>query len=203
MKAYEYADLSQVYPIARGTAPLLVFLFSVLFLKTLFSMEEVIAIVAISTGVLMMTLKGQSQRKLSLRGVGFALLTAVFTASYSLVDGWGARVAQTASGFILWMVILDALIMLIYGVVIRKQVRLRSLFRVWKSGVSAGVMSLSAYWITVWAFTVAPIALVASLRESSILFATFIAALVLREPVSIWRWSSALCIVIGIIWMRV
>jgi drug/metabolite transporter (DMT)-like permease len=202
IKAYEHADLSQAYPIARGTAPLLVFLFSLLFLHASFSWAETAAILAISGGILVMTFKGGSGQMMHRRGLLFSLGTAMFTASYTLVDGLGARVAGTASGFIMWMVIGDTIGMLIYAMKMRRGHWLTTMLPAWKTGLSAGAMSLGAYWITVWAFTKAPIALVASLRETSILFATVIAATLIKEQVTLWRWVSAACIALGVVLIR-
>jgi drug/metabolite transporter (DMT)-like permease len=208
IKAYERADLSLVYPLARGTAPLLVFLFSCLFLGTSFTRAEIMAIVIISVGILVMSGKGASGSIVGMRGCHqygfiFSLIPAIFTASYTLVDGMGARAAGTASGFILWMVVGDAGGMLLYALTTRRGNWLPALLPAWKNGLSAGVMSLGAYWITVWAFTKAPIALVASLRETSILFATVIAATLIREPVTRWRWISSICIALGVVLFRV
>ncbi|CAM3770152.1 EamA-like transporter family protein [Vibrio aerogenes CECT 7868] len=201
IKAYERADLSQVYPVARGTAPLLVLLFSIFFLHESFSRTEVIAVLTISGGILVMALKGHAKQT-GYTGLFFSLIAALFTASYTLADGMGARVAGTASGFILSLILLDTLNIWVYARTTRRVKLFPTSLRVWKPGFYAGAMSLAAYWITVWAFTQAPIALVASLREISILFATMIAVVILKEPVSLWRWVSACCIALGVIMMR-
>lgn len=202
IQAYAHADLSQAYPLARGTAPLIVALFSVAFLGVMFSALSVLAILFISAGILLMAFKGSDTGRMQGRALFYALGTAGFTASYTLVDGIGARIAGSPSGFILWMVLGDAVGMLAYGIWVRGRAALPGLLPAWKTGLAAGAMSLGSYWIAVWAFTQAPIALVAALRESSILFAVLIAALVLREPVGRWRWISALAIALGVALMK-
>jgi len=72
----------------------------------------------------------------------------------------------------------------------------------WRSGVTAGALSLGAYWIVIWAFTLAPLALVAALRETCVLFAMLIGVFLLREHVSPGGWVSAALIVTGVVLMR-
>ena len=203
VNAYDHADLSQAYPIARGSAPLLVFLYSLLCLGVSFTATETTAVLAISGGVLVMAIRSENGRgeRRRMRGAAllFSLGTAAFTASYTLVDGTGARVAGGASSFMPWMVIGDAIGMTVYAAWSRGGAWVASVLPAWKVGLCAGAMSLGSYWIAVWAFTAAPIALVAALRETSILFATVIAAIVLREPVTRWRWISAACIAAGVV----
>ncbi|MBK1625361.1 DMT family transporter [Afifella marina] len=202
IEAYARADLSQAYPLARGAAPIFVTVISVLFLDASFAPSAFVAIGAISAGILLMAAKGSTSGRMDAHALFFALGTAGFTASYTLVDGLGARVADTPSGFVLWMVIGDAALLTAFIAVRHGRSAFVALRPAWKSGVAAGAMSLGSYWIAVWAFTQAPIALVAALRESSILFAALIAAFVLREPVSRWRWISAACIACGLALMK-
>ncbi|MCR9072245.1 MAG: EamA family transporter [Alphaproteobacteria bacterium] len=202
IQAYAHADLSQAYPLARGTAPLIVSVVSILFLGVTFSGLQIAAIVAISAGILVMAFKGSDAGRMQGKALFYAMGTAGFTASYTLMDGVGARVAGTPSGFVLWMVIGDAMVMVAFAVAARGRGVFRALVPAWKTGLAAGAMSLGSYWIAVWAFTQAPIALVAALRESSILFAILIAAFVMREPVSRWRWTSALLIAGGVVLTR-
>jgi drug/metabolite transporter (DMT)-like permease len=202
VQAYAHADLSQAYPLARGTAPLIVTVFSFAFLGVSFAPSALVAILAISVGIVAMAVKGGAGRKMGGKALFYAIGTAGFTASYTLVDGIGARVAGTSSGFILWMVVGDAAGMIAYAAWARGQGAFSAMAPAWKTGIAAGAMSLGSYWIAVWAFTQAPIALVAALRESSILFAVIIAALILREPVSGWRWVSAGAIACGVMIMK-
>ncbi|MGZ9811513.1 EamA family transporter [Pseudoroseicyclus sp. H15] len=200
-QAYAHADLSMAYPMARGTAPLIVMVVSALWLGASFGPAELAAITAISAGVLLMALRGASA-PLRGRALFYALATAGFTASYTLADGVGARLAGTASGFVLWMVLVDTGLMAAAAALTSGRAAFRGLTAAWRTGVPAGAMSLGAYWIAVWAFTQAPLALVAALRESSILFATLIAAFILREPVGPWRWAAAGLIAAGVVLTR-
>lgn len=202
INAYAHADLSQAYPLARGSAPLIVTVVSVIWLGAMFDLWTLAAILSISFGILLMAFKGSSLGRMSGRAVFYALGTAAFTASYTLLDGMGARIAGTASGYMLWLAIGDVIGMVIYALWLRGPAIFAGLRPAWISGSAAGAMSLGSYWIAIWAFTQAPIAMVAALREASILFAILIAAFVLREPVSGWRWASACAIGLGVILMK-
>lgn len=203
IRAYEHGDLSQVYPLARGTAPLLVVLVSVLFLGEVTTLGKVLAVVAIGLGVVVMSLRGGAGLGgIAPKALAYALGTAAFTASYTLVDGLGARVSGTASGFTLWMFVGDGLCMVLYALATRGPRAFAVLRPAWRSGLAAGAMSLGSYWIAIWAFTQAPIALVAALRETSVLFAMLIAVLLLKERAGAWRWVGSALILGGVVLMR-
>jgi drug/metabolite transporter (DMT)-like permease len=202
IQAYKHGDLSQVYPLARGTAPLIVTIAGALFLSEHMHPLRIAAVLAIAAGIMLMARPEQGKAALGRAGLGFALLTACFTASYTMADGVGARIAGAASGFTLWMFVLDGLFMLIYGLATRGGASLIALLPAWRGGVAAGAMSLGSYWIAIWAFTQAPLAMVAALRETSVLWAMLIAFFLLKERVGAGRWAAALLIVTGIILMR-
>ena len=119
-----------------------------------------------------------------------------------MVDGLGARANADAHGFAVWLFLLDGALMLVILLSRRGGKGLLALRPHLASGLAGGAMSLGAYWIVIWATTVAPIALVAALRESSVLFAAAISVLVLREPLSRWRTLSAASIAAGVAIIR-
>jgi len=204
VSAYEHGDLSQVYPLARGAAPLVVAVAGALLLGEATTITKTFAVVTIALGVIVMSLKGGSGlSRMPARAFGFALGSACFTAAYTLVDGVGARLSGNASGYAFWMFFSDGLFMLAYALLRRGPGILPNLLPAWRSGIVAGGLSLGSYWIAIWAFTKAPIALVAALRETSVLFAMLIAMVVLKEPAGRWRWTAALLIGSGVILMRV
>lgn len=202
IRAYEHGDLSQVYPLARGTAPLIVALVGAAFLGENMTGGKWFAVLAIGLGVILMSRNGAGLDKLSSKALGYALCTAGFTAAYTLVDGVGARIAATASGYTLWMFSIDACGMATAAVVMRGRGALPKLLPAWRSGVLAGALSLGAYWIAIWAFTLAPLALVAALRETSVMFAMLIGVLLLGERANGWRWASVGLILAGVVLMR-
>jgi len=203
IRAYEHGDLSQVYPLARGSAPLIVALVGALFLGEVMTAGKTAAVVAIALGVIVMARGGAGLERLSSTALLYALGTACFTASYTLVDGVGARIAATASGYTLWMFLFDALCLTGIAVGSRGRPALLRLLPSLRGGVIAGALSLGAYWIAIWAFTQAPLALVAALRETSVMFAMLIGVLLLGERAGIWRWVSAGLILTGVVLMRV
>lgn len=200
IEAYRHGDLSQAYPLARGAAPLIVAVVAALALGEMPTAGGLAAIVTVSGGVLILGLRRGAAGERT--AVIFALGTACFTAGYTVVDAIGARLAGTASGFILWMTIGDAALMGLAGAAMRGRALVPKLLAGWTTGLAAGALSLASYWIAVWAFTRAPVALVAALRESSILFAVLIAALVLKERVGARRWLAAGLIAAGVAMMR-
>jgi drug/metabolite transporter (DMT)-like permease len=203
IRAYTHGDLSRIYPLARGTAPLIVALVGATVLGETLSGLRVAAMLSIAAGIMLMARKDRNSEGLTKAALGYALITACFTASYTLADGIGARIAESASGFTLWMFVLDGLFMLVFALATRGRRAVTALLPAWRGGLAAGAMSLGSYWIAIWAFTQAPLALVASLRETSILFALLIAAFLLKERVGRLRWAAAALIVAGIALMRV
>ncbi|MEA3065062.1 MAG: hypothetical protein QOJ27_1508 [Sphingomonadales bacterium] len=198
IRAYGHGDLSQVYPLARGTAPLIVAVAGALFLGEAMDPARAAAVLAIGAGIMLMAGKGGLTRS----GLGWALATAAFTASYTLADGVGARIAGSASAFTLAMFVLDGAFMLLYGLAARGPAAVAALLPAWRGGVAAGAMSLGADWSAIWAFTKAPLAMVAALRETSVLFAMLIAALLLKERIEPRRWGAAALILAGVVLMR-
>ncbi|MDB5722536.1 MAG: EamA family transporter [Alphaproteobacteria bacterium] len=201
IRAYSHGDLSQVYPLARGTAPMIVAIAGALFLGETPSALRIAAILAIAGGIMLMA-SGGPDRRLSRTALLYALATAGFTASYTMADGIGARIAGAASPFTLAMFVFDGLFMLGFGLATRGGRAVAALLPAWRSGVAAGAMSLGSYWIAIWAFTLAPLAMVAALRETSVLFAMLIAFLLMREPIPPRRWAAAGLILVGIVMMR-
>src|ERR1700674_391856 len=203
IRAYEHGDLSQIYPLARGSAPLIVATFSALVLGEKLSLTGTFAVVAIGLGVALMSLKGGGALgRLPAKALFYAAGTAVCTAAYTIVDGIGARVSGTASGFTFWMFVLDTFLMVSFALATRGGGAIRRLAPEWRTGLAAGGLSLGGYWIAIWAFTVAPIALVAALRETSVLFVMLIAVGLLGERAGAWRWLAAALIVGGIVLVR-
>lgn len=199
--AYEQGDLSRVYPIARGTAPLIVALIGFFALGDRVSIAEYIGIALVGAGILLMA-KGVFQNGEARRLLPFALASALCTAGYSLVDGVGARLAMDAAAFTGWMFLLDALSFGAVALFWRGRNAFFNPPRQWARGALAGGLSLGAYWIVVWAMTQAPIALVASLRETSVLFAMLIGVLIMGERADRGKWLAGGLILIGVAAMR-
>jgi len=120
IRAYQHGDLSQIYPLARGAAPPIVAVGGVILLGERLPPTGWAAVALIAVGVALMALRGGTGvGRLSGQALGYALATAGFVASYTLVDGQGARLAGSATGFAMWMFVGDGLVMLTYAVATR------------------------------------------------------------------------------------
>ncbi|MBJ6370918.1 DMT family transporter [Sedimentitalea arenosa] len=194
--AYEQGDLSRVYPIARGTAPMIVTGISALFLADMIAPLEYAGILILGTGIAVMA-RGAFTNGESRRLVPLALGSALMTAGYSLVDGLGARVSGDAMMYVGWLFALDALLFTPICLALRGRSVLRASARDWVTGGLAAAASYGAYAIAVWAMTQAPIALVAALRETSILFAVLIGWLVFGDRMDRGKAIAAGLIVSG------
>lgn len=199
--AYDHGDLSRVYPLARGSAPLMVLAVSALIGTDALSPGEVLAVLVLGAGILSMA-GGAIRAGESRRLIPWALATAVMTTGYTLVDGLGARAAGDLLMFLGWTFALDGLF---FGIVVAGW-RGRGIFRVsahgWARGALAAMASLGAYAVVVWAMTQAPIALVGALRESSILFAMLIGWRLFGERMGRDKAVAGGLILLGVALMR-
>ena len=201
--AYRSGDMGQVYPIARGSAPLMTAAGGALLLGENFSLIGWSGIVALTIGVFLLSMRSsQAMAHLNRRAVAYALFTAVTICCYSLVDGQGARTAGNAHSYALWLFVIDGAFISLVALISRGPGVIPGMARFWRSGLIGGVLSLVAYWIVIWAMTVAPIAIVAALRETSVLFATAIAVVILKEPLRATRLVAAVLIVAGLTAIR-
>lgn len=203
IKAYEAGDLAQTYPLARGTAPLLTTIGGVFLVSEIPQPLALAGIVLLCAGTLLMSFRGgRHLERLNTGAVGYALATSVFIAGYTLTDGSGARLAESASSYAAWLFLCDGLWSLVLCLILRGRGTLAAVAGEWKMGLLTGALSAAAYWIAMWAMTKAPIASVAALRETSILFAMMISVVVLGEKLTRWRITAALTIVAGVVAMR-
>ena len=146
----------------------------------------------LAAGVLLLSLRGSRDlAKLDRRAIGFALLTAVTICAYTVVDGIGARVAGSAHAYTAAMFVGIGLSMAIYAMVRRGAGVFALMAQHWRLGIGGGVMQVTSYGIAIWAMTVAPIALVGALRETSVLFGTILAVVFLKEPLLMPRVVAA------------
>jgi len=202
-EAYRHGDLGQVYPIARGTAPLLTAMAATLILDEMPGPFGWSGLLALTAGILLLAVRGGRQaRRFDARSVGFALLTSLTITAYTLVDGIGARIAGPAA-YTVWLFLLSGAAMSLYGVTRVGPQRLIAHSKAnWAFALCAAALSTAAYGIAIWAMTVAPIALVAALRETSVLFATLIATLFLREPWLVPRIAATVLVLAGALLLR-
>ncbi|WP_254054499.1 DMT family transporter [Roseovarius sp. EL26] len=201
---YRAGDLTLVYPIARGSAPLIVTAVSIGILGVSFTTMELSGVFLIVLGLVSLTLVRRADKTRNFRAVVMALCTGAFIAAYSLVDGIGARVATSALGFWCWAAIGNAMVLTMWMVFMRPCTFnvLKSNRSVALSGLLGGTASFAAYGLVIWAFTQAPIALVTALRETSIVFAMLIGVGVLKERLDLVKVISTFVTILGAILLR-
>lgn len=201
-RAYETGDLAQAYPLARGTAPLLTTLGGIVLLSEFPGSVALGGILLLSSGTFLMSLRGGGAASFGGRAVVYALVTSLFVASYTLADGSGARSAADATSYAVWLFLLEGIWSLGFAFALRGAGVGRVMISEWKIALVGGFLSAVAYWIAMWAMTKAPIAAVAALRETSILFAMAISVTMLGERLTRWRVIAGLLIVGGVIALR-
>jgi drug/metabolite transporter (DMT)-like permease len=203
IEAYRTGDMSQVYPIARGSAPLLTATISAIWLGEMLGFTGWMGLFSLVSGVFLLSLRGGGDlAKLNRRAVGFALLTALTICAYSVVDGVGARLSGNANAYTAALFIGNAVVMALYGVARRGGRIVPDMYSFWITGLVGGALQLGSYGIAIWAMTVAPIAMVAALRETSVLFGALIAVVVLKESLRAMRIIAALLIVAGLMMIK-
>jgi drug/metabolite transporter (DMT)-like permease len=193
VRAFEAGDFSAAYPVARGTAPLLTAVVAIGLVGETAGRYEIAGIAAIVAGTLVMA----AGRHIARAALGWSLVTGAMIAGYTLVDAYGVRAAPSAPSYIAWLFVLHG--MLIGGcfAAIRGRGLVAAARGQWKPGVIAGVLSLFTYGFALAAYRLGPIAPLAALRETSILFATLIAVVWLKERVTVVRAAATTTIAAG------
>jgi drug/metabolite transporter (DMT)-like permease len=203
IESYRTGDLGQVYPIARGSAPLMTAIVSAAFVGEHLSLLGWSGIVTLAAGVLLLSARGgRGVVQLERRAVGYALLTALTISAYSVTDGIGVRLSQNPPAYVLWLFVANAIALVPYALGRDLSSVTAAMRRFWLRGLGGGALQALSYGIVLWAMTLAPIALVASLRETSVLFGAIIAVLVLKEPLRTARVAAAVLIVCGLVLIR-
>lgn len=203
IESYRTGDLGQVYPIARGSAPLMTAAATTVFIGEKLSLVGWTGIFSLVAGVLLLSARGGRElAEVDRRAIGFALFTALTICAYSVVDGIGARLSANPNAYSVWLFIGIAVVMLPYAIYRDGPDVIPAVQRFWRRGLAGGALQLLSYGIAIWAMTAAPIAIVATLRETSVLFGAVIAVVVLKEPLRAARIVAACLIVCGLILIR-
>jgi len=195
--SYRGGELSFAYPLMRGSAPALTAVAVALLIHESPTPGGWVGILLISCGVLV--LAGDSWRTGSFHASSavFALSNACVIAIYTLVDGQGARLSGNAFSYTGWIFLLTAPLLLAISAASQGRQILQRIQMRWRMGLIGGACTLASYGLALWAMTRAPIALVAALRETSVVFAAIIAAIFLREPITRLRYASIFAVSAG------
>lgn len=198
---YRSGDMSHAYPLMRGVPPLLVALVSGPLIGEMLGMGEWVGILLVCAGILGLLMANRSAVGTA-RTTQLALLNAATIAAYTLVDGMGVRLSGHAASYTMWMFILSTLPMLAWTGIRRRQDALRHLRTRGHLMLLGGICTLVSYTLVLWAMTQAPIAMVAALRETGILFGMVISAVVLHERFGVGRVVAAIVILAGVMVLK-
>lgn len=199
--AYRRADMGQVYPVARGSAPLMTSILSATLLGEDIGVEGFAGVLLLAIGILVIARRAGGM-VFDRTALLLALGCGVTITAYTLVDGTGARLAPSAHIYSAWLFVGDGAFITLFALFWRGPAALRPALSFIGPGFAGGVMSLSAYWISIWAMTRAPIGLVAAVRESSVLFGAAIAVIWLHEPLRTNRIAGAVLILAGLVLIK-
>jgi len=219
MRSYRHGQFGQVYPLARGTSPLVVTVLAAAFAAERPSVAQVAGVLVVSCGLALLVLAGRTGRRAAAgggsgsagRGGGIgraALIAAVGTgltiAAYTTVDGLGVRLSGSSVAYIGWLMLLESLCVPAWALARRRHELLSGTSRrVLGSGLLAGGLSVLAYGLVLWAQTRGDLAPIAALRETSVIFGAVIGTVVFREPFGRWRIAATLLVVIGVLLLNV
>ncbi|NBB49666.1 EamA family transporter [Rhizobium sp. CRIBSB] len=194
--AYRHGELGQVYPIVRGTVPLLVTLGGFLFFGEILGTWQTLGVLLIATGIMSLSL-GKTRAATS--SILFALTTGLIIACYSTVDSLGVKMVEQPVAYALWVLFLFGMMITLAFMITRRGlvVDLKSPVT-WKA-VGGGVVAMLAYGLVVVAYAYAPAGLVTAVRETSVVFAVLIGALLLGEPLTVRRLLACLIVAGGAI----
>ncbi|MFD7579778.1 EamA family transporter [Kitasatospora sp. NPDC059817] len=198
LRAYQLGDFGQMYPIARGSAPLLVALLSATVLGQHPGAGELLGVVVISCGLIGLAFAKGVPGRAQLPALGAAAGTGVMIAVYTVLDGSGVRHAGTVGGYVAWLFLLQGPTLALIAWARRGRSLLAGVGAVVPVGIAGGVFSLTAYGLVVWAQSRGDLATIAALRETSIVIAALIATVVFRERLGRLRLSASLIVLAGI-----
>ena len=201
--SYRFGDLSEVYPIARGSSPLLVVILALVFADEVPSQGAVFGIVLVSIGIISLTFSKGRISRAGMTPIGLALMTGIMISSYTVIDGIGIRSGSSPWPYIAWLNFLEGIPITLWALIYRRKKIKPFVVGNWKTGVMGGGLALVAYALALYALNEGAMAHVSALRETSVLFATLIGAFVLKEGFGWQRILAAFIITTGIFVLQV
>lgn len=196
LNSYRLGDMSQVYPISRGIAPVLVLALGVVFANERLSGAAFFSVFVLSSGIAILAFSGN---KLEVKALMYALATGTTIAGYSFLSGMGIRKTESAFSYIAWLEIIIGSVMTVFSFHRRKMLALDFARTNWRTGLSAGLLSVIGFGIAVWAMSKAAMAPVVALRETSVVFAAIIGAVFLKEGFARTRVAASLVVASGVV----
>ncbi|MGH8668484.1 MAG: EamA family transporter [Burkholderiales bacterium] len=196
--AYRWGELSYVYPVMRGGGPMIVALTGVFAFREVLQASEWLGVLLICAGVLAFA-SGAHDR----RATWFALANAVVIGAYTLIDAAGARASGAPVSYALWFFVANGIVITLLGLAQRGRALPVYFQRHWLRALAGGACALGAYSIALWAMTRAPVALVAVLRETSVIFAAVIGAVAFKEKITRRRLAATGAVLAGLLVLRI
>jgi drug/metabolite transporter (DMT)-like permease len=200
MQCYRLGEFSQVYPLARGTSPLVVTILAAIFIHEHLALPQIAGVLVVSAGLATLVLAGRRPGRAAFAA---AVGTGLTIAAYTTVDGVGVRLSGSPVGYIGWLMILESLCVPMFAVLRRRHVLLKQPKRILLAGLAAGALSVLAYGLVLWAQTQGALAPIAALRETSVIFGAIIGTLVFREPFGRARITATVLVAAGIVLLNV
>ena len=201
-EAYRRADMGQIYPLARGSAPLMTALLSIFILGESISRLGFAGVALLGLGVLLMAWRGGAGGSPDRKALGYAFFTAVTISGYSICDGMGARVSGDPHAYSAALFVVDGVFWSAFAYGRAGSAAFAPLRTHFWPGMGGGALSVGAYWVAIWAMTKAPIPLVAALRETSVLFGAAISVTILGEKLSAGRIAAVMLSLAGVAAIR-
>ena len=202
IRSYTHGDLGLTYPIARGMAPLLVGGISVLLLDDPVTRIQLLAFGLTAVGILTLGFRNPSSLRKRPKALLYALGTGVFIGSYTVVDGMGVRLSGNVWAYMSWLFTLEMLMMLTFTAYRFRRETVRVLIGTGSKGIWAGICSAYAYGAVMWAMNENPIMLVSALRETSVVMASLLAVVVLKERFDPFRILAAVLVAAGVVLLK-
>src|SRR3954468_15281717 len=195
--AYRWGELSYTYPVMRGGGPMIVALFGALVLGEVLPLHATVGVLFICAGIV-----GFAAGRHDRRATAFAVGNALVIGAYTLIDGNGARLSEAPLSYTLWFFVANGVVIAIYGALRRGPAVVAYFRAAWIKAMVGGACAVASYGIALWAMTRAPIAIVAVLRETAVIFAAVIAAVVLKEKFTRRRLAATGAVMLGLIALK-
>jgi drug/metabolite transporter (DMT)-like permease len=200
--AYRTGDLSYVYPIMRGSAPLLTALAAGWFVTDRLTPGNWFGILLISTGLLLLPADQWLRGRFHVASTLFAFATAVVICIYTLIDGMGSRLSGNAFSYVAWMMVLNGSLLALFLLLRQRAAAMQRIRARCLPILGGGLCAWASYAIALWAMNHAPIAMVAALRETSVIFGSVFASVLLNEKLGVARYAAALLVCVGAVSLK-
>ena len=202
-KAYDRGELIQVYPLARGAAPLLITLSGALIAGEFLGPLASLGVALASFGIILLSFEAGPPWRRAGNAVVPALVTSLWIAAYSVTDGLGGRASGNVLSYVCWLSFIDGWPLALYALAKRRGAVLAHVSRNWPSCIAGGVFSMTAYGLVIYAMTLGAMGMVSALRETSVIMAAAIGVIFLRERLTRLRVVSTVLVTTGVVLMQI